>query len=86
MSLEDDIKKLQVNYTKSADKDTAYAELLEEYKKAQEKIKKLEAELEKKANQMPSKDEVETMSSMLDLISKLDEPTIEKLNRFGTNK
>lgn len=84
MSLEHEIAKLQSTYQTSSEKDQLYQELLNEYEKAKRRIDELEEELKKQSiSQLPSKDEVESMSSMLDLISKLDETTIEKLSKFG---
>ena len=85
-NIEDQIAKLQSTYQSAADKDMLYAELLEKYKKAQLRIEELESELKNRVPNLPSKDDVEAMSGMLDLISRLDESTIEKLNRFGGNK
>jgi len=85
------IDKLQKSYSvRSSDqgRDELYRELLDKYASALEKITGLEQEVAalKSKNTLPSKDEVDAMSSMVDLISKLDEATIEKLNRFGTSK
>jgi len=78
------IGQLQKNYEQSAtnkEKDVLYQELLEKYEAAQKRIDELEAE--KSKGKLPSKNEVDTMITMLDLINKIDEGTIEKLNRFG---
>lgn len=87
MNIEEQVAKLQESYkvAASADKGKLYQELLDKYHVAQQKIEDLEKQL-KSRNNLPSKDEVETMSSMLDLIGKLDETTIEKLSKFGGNK
>ena len=81
------IADLQKNYKKTdtiQEKDKLYQELLEKYEAAQKRIDELESE--KNRAKLPTKDEVDTMASMLDLINKLDEGTIEKLNRFGQKK
>lgn len=70
--------------TSSTEKDKRYKELLAKYDTAQKRINELESELKK--NKLPTKDEVEAMSSMLDLVTKLDEATIEKLNKFGKSQ
>lgn len=67
--------------TSSSEKDRRYKDLLEKYNIAQKRINELETELKK--DKLPTKDEVDAMSSMLDLVTKLDEATIEKLNKFG---
>lgn len=85
MNIEGEITKLQNAYQASAEKDKLYKELLDEYERAKKRIEELEQALKSQGgNQLPSKDEVESMSSMLDLISKLDEATIEKLSKFGS--
>lgn len=89
MNIEDQIGKLQDSYTSSSnpnDKDKRYEELLAKYKIAIERIQKLEGRLNEQANKLPTKEDVDTMSSMLDLINKLDESTIEKLSKFGDKK
>lgn len=70
--------------TSSTEKDKLYKELLAKYETAQKRISELESELKK--NKLPTKDEVDAMSSMLDLVTKLDEATIEKLNKFGKSQ
>ena len=85
-NLDEDISKLRETYRKESqakDKDKLYDDLLQEYKEAKARIVELEHELEESKTKLPSKDEVETMSSMIDLIGKLDESTIEKLSKFG---
>lgn len=90
MNLEEDIKKLKESYdnaSASKNKDLLYADLLEKYRAALEKIVDLQSELTKKnKDTLPSKSDVEAMSSMVDLISKLDDSVIEKLNKFGSKK
>jgi len=86
MSVEDDVKSLQQAYNQSTDKDKLYKDLLEDYKVAKQRIVELEKDLEDKSSKLPSKDEVEAMAGMLDLVSKLDESTIEKLSKFGGKK
>ncbi len=82
---DEDFKKLQdyKNTSQVEKKDALYEELLADYKKAKDRITELEQKLAENKTKLPSRDEVETMSSMIDLISKLDESTIEKLSRFG---
>jgi len=70
--------------TSSTEKDKRYRELLAKYETAQKRINELESEIKK--NKLPTKDEVDAMSSMLDLVTKLDEATIEKLNKFGRSQ
>jgi hypothetical protein len=84
--LDKEISKLRETHRGTSqieDKDKLYDDLLQEYKKAKARIVELEHELEESKTKLPSKDEVETMSSMIDLIGKLDESTIEKLSKFG---
>ena len=82
---DEDFKKLQdyKNTSQVEKKDALYEELLADHKKAKDRITELEQKLAENKTKLPSRDEVETMSSMIDLISKLDESTIEKLSRFG---
>lgn len=85
-NLDEDISKLRETHRRKSqakDKDKLYDDLLQEYKEAKARIAELEHELEESKTKLPSKDEVETMSSMIDLIGKLDESTIEKLSKFG---
>lgn len=88
--LSSEIEILRGQYTsknKMQEKDTAYNDLLSKYEQALQRISDLESQLSAtKSNKMPSKEDVDTMSSMLDLINKLDDSTIEKLNKFGSNK
>lgn len=86
MNIEDQIEKLQSAYNGAGDKDKQYQELLGKYKIAMERIDELEKKLAENSNKLPTKDEVDTMASMLDLINKLDESTIEKLSKFGDKK
>ena len=84
MSVEDEITKLQKAYQGSVEKDKLYEELLEDYKIAKKRIEELEEKVQASSNnQLPTKDDVEAMSGMLDLINKLDDATIEKLSKFG---
>ena len=76
-----DLQRIYSQTSKDEDKDTLYKELLVKYQEAQKKIEELEGD--KAKSKLPSKDEVESMSGMLDLISKLDASTIEKLNKFS---
>ena len=82
---DEDFKKLQdyKNTSQVEKKDALYEELLADYKKAKDRITELEQKLAENKTKLPTRDEVETMSSMIYLISKLDESTIEKLSRFG---
>ncbi len=79
----DKLRKMHRETSQEKDKDKLYDDLLQEYKEAKARIAELEQELKDNKTKLPSKDEVETMSSMIDLIGKLDESTIEKLSRFG---
>lgn len=88
--LEESIGFLQQKYhneQNSSKKDEMYEALLDELQRLRDENKKLKLDIEKlHAKALPSRDEVETMSSMIDLINKLDESTIEKLNKFGSKK
>jgi len=62
----------------------SYKRLSEKYEKAMEVIELQKTQLEEyKRNKLPTKDEVDTISSMLDLISKLDDNTMQKIEKFG---
>lgn len=69
-------------------KDELYNQLLDKYASSLEKILDLEREISelKSKSAMPTKDDVDAMSGMLDLINKLDDATIAKLNQFGAKK
>lgn len=65
----------------------AYRELLEEYSKAMGVIEQLKQKIEElQRNKLPSKEEVESMSAMLDVMNKLDPETIDKINKLGGKK
>lgn len=75
-----------INYHRdSDDKDIVKLRgLLEEAYKIIEKQKLEIAKLND--NKLPTKDEVESISAMLDLVNKLDPETINKLKIFGGRK
>ncbi len=61
-----------------------YERLAERFEKAMQLIEAQRTKItELESNKMPSKDDVESMSAMLDLIGKLDEKSINRLNRLG---
>ena len=68
---------------KEEDKLSHYDELLRAYSIALENYARLLKESEKSTQNMPSKKDLESMGAMLDLISKIDTTTLEKLNKFG---
>ena len=73
--------------TSRSEPDEVYNELLKKYEHALVKIHELETQVNSNTqSKVPSKDDVEAMSGMLDLINKLDDSTIEKLNKFGNMK
>lgn len=61
-----------------------YDKLAEKFEEALRLIETLKGKiLELESNKMPTKDDVESMSAMLDLLGKLDENSISRLNRLG---
>jgi len=84
MDISKSIAGLQSQYDQQSSndgKDKMYQELLQKYEVAQKRIEELETE--KNKSKLPTKDEIEAMSGMLDLVNKLDTSTIEKLTKFG---
>ncbi len=64
-----------------------YQKLLEKYEESIQVIESLKSQLDElQKKKLPTKDEVESISSMLDLINKLDPEMIKKINLLGGNK
>ena len=63
-----------------------YRDLKSQYDTVKKERDELECELKRcqgqEKNTLPSKDELESISSMLDIIKKLDEGTIDKIERL----
>jgi len=67
--------------------ETSYKELLRKYEEALVVIETLKMQVEEvEKKKLPTKDEVESISAMLDLFSKLDPDTINKIERLGGKK
>ena len=71
-------------------KDTAaptadqYKKLSEKYEQALKLIETLKSKIDElESNKIPSKDEVESISAMLDVLNKLDIKTLDKLSMIG---
>jgi hypothetical protein len=88
-SLEATITKLRDNLITSQDKNNdfnekSYKELLAKYEESLGVIEVLKAKIvELERGKLPTKDEVESISAMLDLVSKLDTTTLNKIERLG---
>ena len=62
----------------------SYKDLIIKYEKAMEIIEEQRIMLDEyRRNKLPSKDEVDTISSMLDLINKLDDNTLDKISKLN---
>ena len=62
----------------------AYKKLAKKYEEALVLIETLKSKIEElQKNKLPSKDEVESMSAMLDLLDKFDPKTLEKINSLN---
>jgi hypothetical protein len=62
-----------------------YDKLAEKFEEALRMIEVLKGKIiELESNKMPTKDDVESMSAMLDLLGKLDDNSISRLNRLGS--
>lgn len=61
-----------------------YQKLSEKYEEALKLIETLRAKIDElQGNKMPTLDEVESMSAMLDILNKLDIKTLDKLTELG---
>jgi hypothetical protein len=61
-----------------------YEKLVEKFEKAMQMIEVLRTKIaEVESNKLPTKEEVESISSMLDIINKLDDNSIARINRLG---
>lgn len=61
-----------------------YEKLAEKFEKAMQMIEVLRTKIaEVESNKLPTKEEVESISSMLDIINKLDDNSIARINRLG---
>lgn len=61
-----------------------YQKLSEKYEEALKLIETLRTKIDElQSNKMPTKDEVESMSAMLDILDKLDIKTLDKLTELG---
>lgn len=73
----------QVTVT-SAPSTEQYKKLSEKYEEALKIIETLRAKIDElQNNKLPSKDEVESISAMLDVLNKLDIKTLDKLSSIG---
>lgn len=64
-----------------------YQKLLKKYEEAIRVIETLKSQIDElQKKKLPTKDEVESISSMLDLINKLDPKTMKKINLLSGNK
>lgn len=75
---------LEVSKDTPAPTPEQYRKLGQKYEEALKLIEILKAEVEEaQANKLPTKDEVESMSAMLDVLNKLDIKTLDKLSMLG---
>lgn len=76
-----------LSVTEASDRPTKeqYAKLVEKFEQAMQVIEIQKAKLDDlQANTLPTKDEVESMSAMLDVLNKLDIKTLDKLSTLGS--
>lgn len=80
-----DIKAEQKRFTevKDSQKQENYDSLLKSYNESVEKLLSFITELQNTDNRVPTKNELESIEMMLDIINKIDYTTLDKLNRFG---
>lgn len=81
-----DIKAEQKHFSEIPDdqKLENYEKLLESYNKSVNKLFNFITEQQSTDNtRIPTKNELESIEMMLDIINKIDYPTLDKLNRFG---
>lgn len=82
-----ELKSSYASFLENKNKATAYDDLVEKYKESIEVIEQLKHQIEElQKNKLPTKDEVESISSMVDLLNKLDTKTLNKINRLGGQK
>ncbi len=61
-----------------------YEKLAEKFEDAMRLVEVMKSKInELESNKMPTKDEVESISSMLDLLGKLDDNAISRINKLG---
>lgn len=61
-----------------------YEKLAEKFEDAMKLVEAMKTKIhELESNKMPTKDEVESISSMLDLLGKLDDNAINRINKLG---
>ena len=64
--------------------DAQYKKLAEKYEEALKLVETLKSKIDDlQNNKIPSKDDVESMSAMLDVLNKLDIKTLDKLSSLG---
>ncbi len=81
-----DIKAEQKHFAgiKDEQKQENYENLLESYDDSIKKLCDFISDLQKgENNKIPTKNELESIEMMLDIINKIDYTTLDKLNRFG---
>jgi hypothetical protein len=81
-----DLKASQANFSETAESEKAkrYDSLLEKYVQAIKIIEQLKMRIDEVGkDKLPTKDEVESIGAMLDLVNKLDIKTLDKLNQLG---
>jgi hypothetical protein len=75
---------LEVSKDTPAPTPEQYKKLSQKYEDALRLIEILKAKVdEAQTNKLPTKDEVESMSAMLDVLNKLDIKTLDKLSMLG---
>ena len=61
-----------------------YEKLAEKFEDAMKLVEAMRSKIQElESNKMPTKDEVESISSMLDLLGKLDDNAISRINKLG---
>lgn len=75
---------LEISQVTSAPNADQYKKLSEKYEEALKIIETLRSKIDElQNNKIPSRDEVESISAMLDVLNKLDIKTLDKLSALG---
>ncbi len=81
---------LEISKDVTSPSNTQYKKLAEKYEEALKLIETLRTKIDElQSSKIPSKDEVESMAAMLDVLNKLDIKTLDKLtmlDKGGQNK
>ena len=78
-----DLVKTSASHSTTVPKEQ-YEKLAEKFEDAMKLVEAMRSKIQElESNKMPTKDEVESISSMLDLLGKLDDNAISRINKLG---